>query len=546
MKGSILLYGGEVHTVNERDEIAQALLLRGDRIAYVGTEAGARLLADSSEQVREIDLRGRAVVPGFVDAHIRMTTAGLTRGGRLDISQAGGVESVEDLLARVRQAAAALPPDKWVLAAGYSPEHLKERRHPTRVELDAAAPKNPVLVLHAAGAMCVANTDALEQGGVLVGEGEHPAHVIRDADGEPTGLLIESAYFDMLRRAPIHYSDDALLEGLERYQRRLAECGVTSAHDSGGLGADTFRTLQKARDTGRLTCRCYPLLWTLFGKRAQKELVAALIAGGFYTGLGDSWLKKGPIKLMVDGSAASGTCATRAPLTNGRQYEPAFTQQELDEIVLAAHQAHFQIAAQAMGDRAIEMVLNAYEKALTRYPRPDHRHRIEHCFLCPPDLVARMVSLGVIPVSNPGSIAEWGKVYGRFYGERCSDIFPLQRYWQAGVVCPFGSDAPTVPPDPLFGMAAAMERMDLASGDLIAGGQALTVQQALRCATYYGAYAAFDEAERGSLQPGRSADVVVLSDSLLDKDAAGVRRLSVELTILGGRVIFERGREDTE
>lgn len=539
MGRSILLYGGEVHTVNEHDEIVDAVLLRGGRIVYAGGEAGARLLA--GDDVQAINLRGRAAVPGFVDAHVYMSTAGLLKSGRTDISSAAGVDSIERLLMQVRRVASAAAPDEWVFAQGYDPDKLQEHRHPTRVELDAAAPENPLLVIHQSGHMCVANTRALEYGGVLAGEGAYPpSHVIRDAAGEPTGLLIGSAHVAMMGRAPVRYSEDALLEGIARYQRQLAACGITSVHDGGATGADIFRALQRAKESGGLTCRCYPMLWTMFGKAAQRELIDTQIAGGFYTGLGDHMLKKGPIKLMMDTTPSGGTCATREPLGGGRQYAPALTQEELDELVMAAHRAHFQVTVQAAGDAAIDMVLNAYEKALTRYPRPNHRHRIEHAFLCSPDLATRMASLGVIPVSSPASIARWGKMYGKYYGERCSDIYPLGRYFEAGVICPFGSGAPTAPLEPLFAIAAAMERMDLQGGDLIAGAQALTLPQALRCATYYGAYASFEERDKGSLAVGKLADVAVLSGGLAGKDAAGVRALSVDMTILGGRVIYQR------
>lgn len=539
MGRSILLYGGEVHTVNEHDEIVDALLLRGGRIVYVGSEAGARLLAD--DDVRAIDLGGRAVVPGFVDAHVYMSTAGLLKSGRTDISPAVGVDCIERLLLQVRHAVSVAAPDEWVFAEGYDPEELAEHRHPTRVELDAAAPENPLLVIHQSEHMCVANTRALEYGGVLAGDSAYPpSHVMRDTAGEPTGVLVGSAFVAMMGRAPVRYSEEALLEGIARYQRQLAACGITSVHDGGATGADIFRALQRAKESGGLTCRCYPMLWTMFGKSAQKQLIDTQVASGFYTGLGDHMLKKGPIKLLLDTSPSGGTCATREPLGGGRQYAPALSQDELDELVLAAHRAHFQVTIQAAGDAAIDMALTAYEKALTRYPRPNHRHRIEHAFLCPPDLIARMASLGVIPVSSPALIARSGKLYGKYYGERCSDIYPLKRYFEAGVICPFGSGAPTAPLEPLCAIAAAMERMDLNGGDLIAGAQALTLSQALRCATYYGAYASFEERDKGSLAVGKLADVAVLSGGLLGNDAAGVRALSVDMTILGGRVIYER------
>lgn len=533
MTRKTLFYNGQIITVNKNNDIAEAMLVEDERIMCVGKTVEALRLAD--KYTEWIDLKGGAIVPGFVDCHIHMAVAGAKITNQIDVSKKAGVTSVEELLNKIK--AAQVKAGEWIIASNYSHESLKEKRHLTADELNNAVPHNPLLIIHASGHMSVANSKALDESGLNLNiEG-----VQKDSNGNPTGLLIETAHFVMLEKAPVLPSDEEMISGIESFCKTLASKGITSVHDAGGFGTATFRTLQTAKERDILNCRTYPMLWTLFGKDEQIRTAQTAIRGGFYTGLGDDMLKIGPIKLMADGSAVGGTCATSSPLMHLDEVTPTtFTQEELDSVFVEGHRRGFQLTAHAVGDKAIEMVLNSYEKAMNIYPRKDPRHRIEHCFLCRQDLMERIKALGVLPVPNPGFLSVWGGVFDKYYSDRIENVMPLKTFRDMGIITPFGSDAMVIEEfEPLFGIAAAMERMDLKSGKIIGEKQKIDFLHALKCYTYYGAYASFEENIKGSLAAGKLADFVVLSDSVLNKNPDEIRRIRVEKTFVGGKCVFE-------
>ncbi len=534
MTKKTLFYNGQVITVNKNNDIAEAILVEDDRISCVGKTVEALRLAD--KYTEWIDLKGCAVLPGFIDCHIHMAVAGAKIPNQIDVSKKAGITSVDALLDKIKGAASGISKGEWIIGSSYSHEGLDERRHITKDELDKAAPDNPVLIIHTSGHMSVANTLALKNSNIDM---SIPG-VIKDKDGNPTGLLQEAAHFVMLEKSPVLPTDEELVSGIERFCKKLVAKGITSVHDAGGFGTATFRTLQQAKEQGVLSCRAYPMLWSLFGKQAQIETAKTAIKNGFYSGLGNNLLRIGPIKLMVDGSAVGGTCATAKPLAHlGDVTEPTFSQEELDEIFIEGHRRGFQLTAHAVGDKAIEMVLNSYEKAITLYPGQDPRHRIEHCFLCTPQLIRRIKELGIIPIPNPGFLSVWGGVFDKYYGDRIEDVIPLKTFRDEGIISPFGSDAMVIEEyEPIFGIAAAMERKDLKSGKEINKSQAIDLLHAIKCYTYYGAYASFEEDEKGSLAAGKLADMVILTDSILGKSPEEIRKLKVKETYLGGKRVF--------
>ncbi len=533
MTKKTLFYNGQIITVNKNNDIAEAMLVEDERIMCVGKTVETLRLAD--KYTEWVDLKGRAVVPGFIDCHIHMAVAGAKITNQIDVSKKAGVTSVEELLNKIKSAQ--IKEEEWIIASNYSHESLKEKRHLTIEELNSAAPHNPLLIIHTSGHMSVANSRALEVSGLNPDiEG-----VQKDGTGNPSGLLIETAHFVMLEKAPVLPGDEELITGIEDFCKTLASKGITSVHDAGGFGTATFRTLQGAKEKGVLTCRTYPMLWTLFGKGEQIKTAQTAIGGGFYTGLGDDMLKIGPIKLMADGSAVGGTCATSVPLMHLGEVTPTtFTQEELDNVFVEGHRRGFQLTAHAVGDKAIEMVLDSYEKAMNLYPRKDPRHRIEHCFLCRPDLTERIKALGVLPVPNPGFLSVWGGVFDKYYRDRIEYVMPLKTFRDMGIITPFGSDAMVIEEfEPLFGIAAAMERMDLKSERIIGEKERIDFLHALKCYTYYGAYASFEENIKGSLAAGKLADFVVLSEPIINKNPEEIRKIRVEKTFVGGKCVFK-------
>ncbi|MBR5155092.1 MAG: amidohydrolase [Clostridia bacterium] len=531
-----LFYNGEVITVDKASSIHQAIMIEDDKITFVGSTHKALKYID--EETETVDLNGCAVLPGFIDCHIHMAVAEAKSGKEIMLTSKDGIKTVSDILEKIKRAVKEALPDEWIVGSGYSQEELSEMRHITLSELDEIAPHNPVMLVHKSGHMSVCNSSALklaEKDRVKLPD----EHVDRDKNGKETGLLKEAAHFMMLEKSPLLPDDEVLISGIEKFCKRLLRAGITSSHDAGGFATATYRSLQKARDLGVLKNRVYTMLWTLFGKEAQIENAKDAVKSGFYTGFGDEMLKKGPIKIMADGSAVGGTCATYEPiLTKNEIFPTSFTQQELDEIFISAHRAGFQLTAHAAGDRAIEMVLNSYEKAMELFPRKDPRHRIEHCFLCPERLMPRIKKLGVLPIPNPGFISVWGNVFEKYYGNRLNEVIPLKRFEECGIITPFGSDALVIEElEPLFGVAAAMERCDLSSDRVIGEEQKIGFMRALKGYTYFGAYASFEEKIKGSLEVGKLADLVVLSNSILGKTPKQIRKILVAETYIGGKNI---------
>ncbi len=521
-----LFYNGEVVTVDKENSVHQAVMTEDDKIIFVGsTHKALRYIDDETETV---DLNGCAVLPGFVDCHIHMAVAECKSGKEIQLDE--DVKSVSDILDRISNAVRSIPMGEWVVGSGYNHEQLKEMRHITKTELDNIAPQNPVILVHKSGHISVCNTAALElaekEGAVFPDE-----HIEKEI-----GLLKETAHFMMLEKSPLLPDDDVLIAGIEKFCKKMLKAGITSSHDAGGFGTSTYRSLQKAKDLGVLKNRVYTMLWTLFGKDAQIKNAKTAIKFGFYTGFGDDILKIGPLKIMTDGAAVGGTCATYKPiLTKAEVFPTIFSQKELDEIFIEAHKAGFQLTAHAAGDKAINMVLNSYEKAMKLYPRNDPRHRIEHCFLCPEEFMPRIKALGVLPIPNPGFLGLWGDVFNKYYGDRIDNVIPLKSFEKYQIMTPFGSDAMVVNKfEPLYGIAAAMERQDIKSGNVIGKNEKIDFMRALRGYTYFGAYASFEENTKGSIEVGKLADLIVLSDSILNKSPEQIRKISVAETYLGG------------
>lgn len=340
----------------------------------------------------------------------------------------------------------------------------------------------------------------------------------------------------------VEYAHEELVEGYVNASETLLSLGVTSAHDTGAWGAISTRAMQDACLSGAVKVRINMMVFDMFGKESGIRYIDSFLATGIHSGCGNEHFRIGPIKLMLDGSSSGPSAAvidgySHAPEDHGIQ---VWTQEETDEAIQKAHKAGFQITAHAVGDLAVTMIVNAVEKALKAYPREGHRHRIEHCGLTNPDLIARIARLGMVPVSNPAFITINGTDYNRYYGERVQGMFPLKSYLEAGVTTAIGSDAPITYPDPMNSLYGALNRKDRKTGDLTGENQRVTVLDVVRMFTYNGAYASFEEGIKGSLEPGKLADVVILDQDLLTYPVEQVQDVAVRYTLVDGKVVYTR------
>jgi predicted amidohydrolase YtcJ len=524
----LILHGGRVHTVDARDGVVEAVALSGDRILAVGSDAEVKALAGPA--TRLVDLAGRTVLPGFVEAHNHMT--GFGSGQAAIDCKAPEIDSIAALQRAIAEQARQTAPGTWIRARGYNQTRLAEKRHPNRFDLDAAAPDHPVIVTRTCGHIAAVNSRALRLAGIDDATPDPSGGRFDRVDGRNAGVAYEAALGPL--NAASALSRGELEEALVRTNAEWLRAGITSSHDA-GMGRQQIAALLACVEAGTVQVRVYFTVRVALGADDGLEYLTT----GLRTGFGDARVKLGPFKLMIDGSSSGPTAATRQPYRSNPQDSGIlyYAQEEVDELVERAHVAGFQVTAHAVGDRAVEMMVTAYERALAKHPRQNHRHRIEHCAMCPPDLVARIARLDVIPVIQPAFFWEFGDGYLANYGpERTAQMFPARSFIDAGVVAAGSSDAPVTDVRPLFGIQQALTRTTM---DGQSGGQSetVTLPEAIRLFTYNGAFAAFEEHEKGSLEAGKLADLVVLDGTLDRTQPAEIGNLTVAATLIGGHLV---------
>lgn len=527
----IIFVNGEVVTVNASDDILQAVAVQQNRIVAVGTNY--EVLQFRGPKTRVVDLKGKTLMPGIIDAHVHMLIYGTNK---LGVDCKNGVRSIEDIVGRLHQRAALTPSGEWIRGWGYNDAKLLEKRHPTRWDLDRVSTTHPIIVVRTCAHISAVNSKALEVLGITRHTPDPDGgRIERDERGEPTGVLKETAHMAAFEVAK--YSRKEILTALQMADEDFVRNGITSIHEAGGYGPDQLRIIYEAVRDRLVRVRVYAMLGSL---NRSEDVVEKMIQAGLITGIGDERFRLGPAKIFLDGSSSGPTCATRQPYTSNRMDYGIlyFSQEQVDEILGAAHRLGFQITAHAVGDRAVEMMINCVEKALAHHPRSNHRHRIEHAGMVPPDLLKRMKAIGVIPVANPAFFFEFGEGYQVNYGDRVKYMFPMADYVREGMVAATGSDSPITAVDPMRGLYCAVTRLT-ENGSAIGPEQRVSRLQAVRAFTWSGAYASFEETTKGSLEPGKRADLVVLNGSLMTCHESEILSLSPVMTMIDGQIAYE-------
>ena len=527
---------GQVITVNGRNDTAEALAVKNGLIAFVGGNAEAAPFMQGAEV---IDLRGRSLIPGFTDAHEHILVRG---GNELGVDcRSPGVKSVEDIKALIAERAKVTPKGGWIRGWGYDHSKLAEGRHPDRFDLDEAAPEHKVLIVRVCCHIAAFNTNALRHAGAA-GDGlkELAGGPVGQRNGVNNGVMFENACMEVLSTA--QPSLEEMVDSLAVVSGMLLKEGITCCHDAGGHGAPSMKAFQKAVELDRIKTRIITMLFALVGE--STEFSNMYINSGIYTGFGNERLKLGPVKIMIDGSSSGPTAATveeyaSAPGNHGLL---SLTQEYIDDIVLRAHTAGYQITTHAVGDKAVIMFLDAVEKALKVHPRQNHRHRIEHCAMVGhnPDIIKRIKKLGVIPAAQPIFLYEFGDGYIRNFGEkRGGNMFPSASLLKAGIPVAGSSDCPVTFSNPLLNIHVAVNR-ETQTGRLIGPDERVSVMDALRMFTYNSAYVSFDEGKRGSLETGKFADLAVLSEPLLSISPKKIKDVVVDMTFIDGQKLYDR------
>ncbi len=530
---------GDVLSMDAHNTVAQAISIRGGTIEAVG--ATDDIMALVTEETEVNDLYGRAVLPGFIDAHGHFPGSALpVIAADLNSPPVGDVTSMRELLAALSERAAATPPGDWVRGFGYDDTLLVEHRHPSRAELDAVSSQHPVAVMHVSGHLLVANSMALELAGIGSDTPDPKGGVIgrREGSREPNGLLEETA----IREVAGRMLDPGLFAAYRMVQyagRQYAAAGVTTAQ-AGGVDPRTLRGLSWFSRLGVI-----PQRLVVFAMQA--DWGDALLQDDFKPGsYRTDTFSVAAVKLIADGSIQGYTAYLTEPYhtvykgdENYRGY-PTLSREELFEQVASLHGRGYQLAVHGNGDAAIDDIIDAIEAAQRGRPDDDPRFILIHAQMARRDQLQRMRALGITPSFFSAHTWYWGDRHrDLFIGpERAAMISPARWAAEAGLRFSSHLDTPVTPMQPLQAVWSMVKR-ETTTGDVLGPAQALTVMEALRAVTIDAAWQVREEANRGSLEPGKHADLVILSDNPLD-DPDGLRELKVERTLVGGVTVYRR------
>jgi predicted amidohydrolase YtcJ len=527
------IINGNIITVDVDNPQSEAALVIGDKIARIGTDEEIQAFIDNDTKV--IDLEGKTMVPGFIDCHAHPIMFGLSL---MTINcTSPQMKSIKEILDAYKKDVKEKGSGSWIIGFGYDDHNLEEKRHPTRWDLDRVAPDNPAMISRFCGHILVVNSQALEIAGITK-DTKDPEGGRYDRDpetGEPNGV-IRGAAMQQIRKLLPTQDPKTIRKAIILMAEQFLARGVTSVSDAGIVNPMYLRAYHEAISEDSVPIR--------FNLMISTELHPELKKVGLFTGFGDEKLKLGAIKIVFDGSSSGRTAAIMEPYVDvpdslGILY---LSQEELDEKVKKAHRTGFQVGVHAIGDRAINGVLDAYDKALTLTPKDDHRFRIEHCGLNNPDIISRIKEMGVIPVPQPIFLYGEGESYRHGWGEeRVKWAYPMRSWLDAGISPAMSSDCPATSGEelisPLLGIYVAVTRKT-DQGKELGPEQRIFVEEALKAYTLNGAYATFEENIKGSITVGKLADFAVLSNDPTMVTHDEIKDINVEMTIIGGKIVY--------
>ena len=534
----LILWGGNIITVDPRKPAARAVAIKGGRFLKVGSDEEVKGLA--SRRTRRIALRGRTVTPGFIDSHQHLSQYG-TDLLQIDCSPKR-CKTIADIQKAVLKEAERKPPGEWVRGVGYDDTKTQPGKILARWDLDEVTPDHPVLIQQISGHWGVANSRALEIGGVREDSPDPKGGAYgRDpGSGRLNGALYEQAEFAFVfegttGQPPIipPFSLKDRIKGMRLAGNRYLASGITSVHDA-LVSAKTLETYQEALRTGELKLRVYMLI--------SIEYLPQLRALNLRTGFGNEWLRIGGLKILADGAIAGRTAYLSEPYigTEDRGILALESEQALHNLIRQGHEAGFQVCVHANGDRVIEMALDGFEKALEEFPRKEHRHRLEHCTVVNSEILKRIKKLGMLVTPFGSYIYHHGEKMIPHYGARRVEMmFAHRSFLDYGIPVSGSSDSPCGPYEPLLAIQSCVTRKSSA-GETLGSRQRITVEEAISIYTRASAYASFEENIKGSITPGKLADLVVLGEDPRKVDPGEIKDIPVEMTIVGGEIKYER------
>lgn len=521
----LILYNGNIFTVDGTTPSAQAVAVNGGRFIAVGTNDEVLRLATA--KTKKIDLGQKTVLPGFIDAHSHPASSGLQHLRSVDCD----LRSIKDIKDAIRKRAQNTPAGNWVLGFKFDDTKTTEGRALTVQDLDEAAPNHPVSVAHRGGHTSYVNSAAFKLAGINDQTPDPQGGKFYRENGKLTGKVAESATGMIEKFIPFEFTRDDLREGVKLISQMMSKTGITSVHDAYG-SPDDLRAYQDARDAGELSLRVYCLLGYMH--------IDSMIAAGVRTGMGDEWVKIGAMKMTCDGSISERTARLSKPYI-GRSDDYGIIVNDLEQLYKSAKKAHdndWQIGVHANGDVGIDITLQLYERLQKERPRKDPRFRIEHCTVVNDDLLRRMKALGVIPTPFSTYVYYHGEKMKEYGADRLNNMFALRSFLSSGIRPTQASDYPPGPFEPMMALQSSVTRTDI-KGTTWGASQKVSVEEAIRIGTLHGAYASYEENVKGSITTGKYADLVVLGRDPFKEDPSTLITIPIERTMAGGRWVYE-------
>jgi predicted amidohydrolase YtcJ len=522
---------GKIYTVNENQPLAQSVIVEGNKILFVGSDLDAKQFIDSNTKV--IDLNGKLMLPGFIDNHVHFISGGLYLLG-IDLRPANSTTEFRKILKDYVNKY----PAKWITGGYWDHEKWEVKELPTKEMIDDIAPNTPVFVERLDGHMGLANSYAMKLAGITKDtESPDGGLIVKDPKtGEPTGVLKDNAMnfiYNIIPAATAQENYAAALAALKEAKR----LGITSVQDI--TFEDALNTFTKLKDEGKLTCR----IFTRWPISDYKSLVDKSIKIGF----GDDYIRLGSLKAFADGSLGSSTAwfferYNQDTTTTGLPTD-IITDGSMEKWGLDADKNHLQLSVHAIGDKANSYMLDLFDKISKENEKWDRRFRLEHAQHVRFEDIKRFAQLGVIASVQPYHCIDDGVwAEKRIGSERIKYTYPFKSFLDAGVKLCFGTDWYVAPLNPLHGIYAAVTRRTL--DDKNPNGwipeQKISVEDAIKCYTINSAFASYEEKIKGSIEAGKLADLIILSEDILNIDPIKIKDVEVEMTMFDGKIIYNK------
>lgn len=523
-KPAIILFNGNFITIDPARPRAQAIAIGHQHILAVGSNKDIKALGGINTKM--VDLGGSTVTPGFIDAHSHPGSAGRSHLFNVDCD----LRSIKEIQDAIRDRASITPKGEVIQGFKYDDTKTKEGRFLHRKDLDLAAPDHPVVITHRGGHSMYVNSLAFKKAGITAQSKTPEGGEFVIENGELTGRILENAAgpFRQFMQRPQRKD---YVAGVEAISNMLAKAGITSVTDAGGSPYD-LEAYHAAHKQGVLKTRVYCHI--------RYGHLDKMIEAGIKSGFGSDWVRVGAIKTGIDGSISERTARLSQPYIGRPDDYGILTSspEQLYQECKKAHEAGWQIGVHANGDVGIDITLGVYEKLIKETPRKDPRFRLEHCTVINPELVARIKNLNAIPCPFSTYVYFHGEKMKEYGPERLNNMFAVRSFLDAGIMVTQTSDYPPGPFEPLMALQSSVTRTDY-KGTLWGPKQKISIEEAIKVGTLHGAYASYEEDIKGSITPGKLADLTVIDKDLTQIDPFAIMDCTIERTMVGGRWVYE-------